>query len=297
LPRRVLAGRPLQSRPGFGHFLDAFVYSVSLIRDRADVEEAATALFDDLRREGVRYAEVTFSPQSHLRRGMALPSMVAGLGAARRRALEGGGPRISFIADGGRLWGETWLEELAGQLAAFRGQGIVALGLGGEERILPARRFRRAFERAAGGGLRLVAHAGEGTTPAAVREALDQLQVDRIGHGISAASDPALLRRLARRGTVLEICPVSNRMTAAVGTLADHPLARIVDAGVKVALGTDDRTIFGTDLRREFQVAVAECGLPRNRVQDLLLNAATGSFAPRSVKRELRRGITAGFAP
>ncbi len=301
LARRGSTGRPaaestVQRRRGFGDFLRTFVRSVQLLRDAHDVEMAASALFEDLRREGIRYAEVTFSPQAHLLRGMPLTALISALAASRAKAAASGGPRISYVADGGRLWGGAWLEELADQLADFRAEGVVALGLGGDETVLPAKRFRRAFERAAAAGLHRVAHAGEGTTARAVREVLDELNPERIGHGIAAARDPALLEHLARRGTTLEICPTSNLKTGAVTSLRSHPLARIVDAGVRVAIGSDDRTIFGTTLRGEIRVAVGKCGLPRERVPDLLTNAIRGSFAPAAVKRGLLRDLRTSFA-
>ncbi len=292
---RPPAGVPALKGRGFEGFLKAFARSVQLLRDERDVEMAASALFGDLRREGIRYAEVTFSPQAHLLRGMPLTALVSALAAARAKAAAHGGPRIAYVADGGRLWGGAWLEELADQLAGFRAEGVVALGLGGDESVLPAKRFRRAFERAASAGLHRVAHAGEGTTARAVREVLDELDTERIGHGIAAASDAGLLKLLVRRGTTLEICPTSNLRTGAVASLRSHPLARIVDAGVRVAIGSDDRTIFGTTLRGEIRAAVERCGLPRERIPDILANAIRGSFAPGSVKRDLLRALRASY--
>lgn len=276
---------------GFPAFLEAFIRCVRLLRSGDEVAAAAGGLFDALRREGVRYAEVTFSPQSHVRRGLPLAALVAGLDAARRKAASRGGPSIAYIADGGRLWGAAWLEQLADELAAFRSEGVVALGLGGDETILPARAFRRAFRRAAARGLRLVAHAGEGTTARAVREAIDELGAERIGHGISAASDPRLLDLLARRAIPLEICPTSNVLTGAVRSLKTHPLRRIVESGVPVVIGSDDRTIFGTSLRGELKAAVHRCGLPRSLVPELLANAIDFSFAPRRLRRDLHRDL------
>jgi aminodeoxyfutalosine deaminase len=251
------------------------------------VEEAAFGLIEDLRREGIRYAEVIVSPQVHLRRGLSFPSLMAGLGRARRRASGAGWPALAFIADGGRLWGPAWFEEMVDQAVAFKPEGLVAIGLGGEESAAPARTFRRGFERARASGLGAVAHAGEGGDPGAVREVIDHLPVSRIGHGIAAAKDPRLLEELARRGTYLEICPTSNLMTRAVPDLRSHPLRKIVDAGVRVSLGSDDRTIFGTSLRAEISLALRELGLAPRMVPELVLNSIRGSYAASGLKRDL----------
>lgn len=296
LPRGWLSWRaPLQRRRGFEPFLEAFVASVRLLRTGRDVEEAATALLEDLAEEGIAWAEIIFSPQSYLRRGLSLGEVVAGLDRARRRAAAAGGPRVLFIADGGRLWGAAWMEELVDQVAAFRRRGIVGIGLGGDERVFPARRFRRAFERARRSGLRTVAHAGEGSSPRAVREVIDHLRPERIGHGIGAAGDPRLMRDLAEAGTVLEVCPTSNLMTGAAKSLEKHPLRRLLDSGVRVTLGSDDRTIFGTTLRGEYRAAVHGCGAPLEAVLGMLSHGVQGSFAPRPLKRRLLREMGAAF--
>lgn len=308
IPRRVLAplaaraGRPLaprvrrsgaalQRRRGFAAFLDAFVFCASLLRDRRDVEEAAGALLEDLRSEGIEWAEITFSPQVYLRRGIPLNEVLEGLSRARARARRGGGPGCGFIADGARLWGASWLEGIVEQILAFRDEGVVAIGLGGEETAAPARSFRRAIDQARRGGLGVVAHAGEGTTPRAVREVIDHLRPSRIAHGIAAAGDRALLDRIARRGIVLEVCPTSNVWTGAVRSIARHPIGRLLEAGVRVAIGSDDRTVFGTTLRSELRAVVEVTGVPEASIPDLMLNAVDGSFAPEALKRDLRRRI------
>jgi len=280
-------GRPFQRGRGFGPFLDAFVACATLLRDEADVEAAASALILDLRRDGIVHAEISFSPQVHLRRGLSFPALMAGLGRARRKAAARGGPSVSYIADGGRLWGAGWFEEMAAQAAEHRRDGIVAVGLGGDEFEMPARAFLRGFERARAGGMRCVAHAGERGGPAEVRDAIDNLPLDRIGHGIGAARDRALLRELARRGIALEICPTSNVMTGAVASLDEHPLRRLLDAGVKVAIGSDDRTIFGTTLRRELKIASGALGCGPAHVRGLMETAVRCSFLPADRKREL----------
>src|SRR5258706_9343275 len=115
-----------------------------------------------------------------MRRGLPLTALVGGLARARSRALASGGPSIGFIADGARLWGPEWFEEIVDQLSAHRRDGVVAVGLGGEEGAAKAVLFGRAFDRARRAGLGTVAHAGEGTTPRQVREAIDHLEVTRI---------------------------------------------------------------------------------------------------------------------
>jgi len=296
--RRLAAGAPrpglgLQRRRGFAPFLDSFIFCASLLRTRDDVEEAAFALIEDLRAEGFARAEIFFSPQVYLRRGVSLVEVLSGLDEATRRAKLSGGPSIGWIADGGRLWGAAWYEEIVDQLVALKPRVVVAVGLGGDEAASPARPFRRAFDAARRAGLRTVAHAGEGTSARSVWEALDDLGVERVGHGIAAAGDRALLRRLERDGITLEVCPTSNLMTRAVPSLRRHPLRALVDAGVKVVLGSDDRSIFGTTLRREMALAVGALGLAEEEIPRLMAQAAEACFTGPDARRRLVARILA----
>ena len=161
-------GRPLQRGRGFGPFLEAYLLSASLLREEADLLRAASALLADLAREGIRYAEITFSPQVMQRRGVAFPTVMRALTEARAAARRAGRIEVSFIADGGRLFGPALFEEMVSQAAEYRRAGIVAVGLGGDERAAPARSFRAGFDRARRAGLGAVVHAGEGIDPVTV---------------------------------------------------------------------------------------------------------------------------------
>lgn len=284
-------GRPLQRRRGFGPFLEAYLLSAALVRDREDLLRAASALFTDLAREGIRYAEITFSPQVLQRRGLAFSSVMKSLTEARSAARREHGITVSFIADGGRLFGPALFEEMVRQASEYRRDGIVAVGLGGDERAAPARSFRPGFALARRAGLGAVVHAGEGSDPRPLREALEVLQVTRIGHGIAAAGDRRLMERLARDRVLLEVCPTSNLMTGAVPSLRRHPLRRLLDAGVTVAIGSDDRAVFGTTLRRELEVAVRKLGVAGEEIPGLIENGVRGSFASSAERRRLLRSI------
>src|SRR5439155_14917262 len=115
----------------------------------------------------------------------------------------------------------------------------------------------RAFAIARAGGLGSVPHAGETAGPGSVRAALDVVRADRIRHGFRAEEDPGLVRELAGRGTVLDLCPLSNLRTGAVRSLAEHPLPRLVAAGVRCSISTDDPAMFDTDLSRDYDAATA----------------------------------------
>ncbi len=132
---------------------------------------------------------------------------------------------------------------------------MVGIGLGGPEAQYPPEPYARAFEIARDGGLGSVPHAGEAAGPSSVRGALDTLRADRIRHGVRAADDSGLVRELAARGVVLDVCPISNLRTGSVSSLADHPLPVLAAAGVACSVSTDDPAMFDTDLSADYAAA------------------------------------------
>ena len=163
---------------------------------------------------------------------------------------------------------EPWLDRIA------------AVGLDSSELGHPPEKFARVFAAARAKGLKLVAHAGEEGPPEYVQQALDLLQVDRIDHGNRALEDPALVQRLAASGMTLTVCPLSNLKLCVVKDLAEHPLDRMLAAGLKVTVNSDDPAYFGGYLADNFRAVAAVRGLTREQIAQLARNSFTGSFLP-----------------
>lgn len=276
---------------GLRGFLKAFGAMCELLVDERDFHRAAAAVLDRARRRGMLHVEILFSPQVYSRRGIPHGVFMRGLLRAlheRRRAA----PSAVLIADGVRQWGGDWFDETVAVLAPWAGRGLAAVGIGGDEAAVPARDFAPAFRRARRLGLRTTVHAGEGGGPASVREVLEWLAPDRIGHGVRAAEDPALLAAIARRGITLEVCPSSNVATGVVRTLADHPLRRMIDAGAAVTINSDDGAFFGTDQPEELRRSARAFGLGKEDLERLLRNAARAAFLPGAARARLERAVS-----
>jgi adenosine deaminase len=248
--------------PDFSGFLDAYKWVTSFLREPQDYALIADELFSRLAAQNVVYAEITISASVMLRRNQDVAANFAALAAASSRA-NASGLRIQWIFDTARQFGPEAALETARWAARLASQGVVAFGVGGDELALSAADLRPAYDLVRDAGLRAVAHAGEIGPPQAIREAIEILGAERIGHGIAAALDPALMDRLASDGVTLEVCPTSNLRTGALARqfgaesahLDRHPLKSFFDRGLRVALSTDDPAMFETDLIAEYAVA------------------------------------------
>ncbi|MEW1588634.1 adenosine deaminase [Micromonospora vinacea] len=262
----------------FAHFIEVYLSVVDLIRDPEDVWILTHEVARELARQQVRYAELTITPYSHVRRGIPAPAFCEAIEDARKRALADFGIELRWCFD---IPGEAGLpaaEETLRIALDERPDGLVSFGLGGPEIGVPRPQFRPYFDQARAAGLRSVPHAGETTGPQTVWDALNELGAERIGHGISAAQDPQLLAYLAERQIGMEICPTSNVRTRAVATLDEHPLPQLVAAGLLVTINSDDPPMFGTTLNDEYAVAARLLGVGTEGLAGLARNAVTASF-------------------
>src|SRR5262249_17037508 len=203
----------------------------------------------------------------------------------------------------------AWVFDIAGSMGyragiataewvlRHRPEGTVGFGLGGAELGGPRGKYPGPFLMARGGGLDLVPHAGETTGPETIWAALRELHAERIGHGTSAVTDPALLKHLAEHGIPVEVCPTSNIRTRAVPKIASHPLPRLLEAGVPVTLATDDPGMFHTDLNREYLLCHEHFGLGRSELADLSRAGVRAAFCSDSLKSALLAEIDAHTQP
>ena len=209
----------------------------------------------EAKRHGAVYLEAIFSPIERTWRGVAWDEIFKGYCDGAQEARELHGVEVRLTPDITRSAPLEDAHALVEYAARYRDRGVVAVGLGGEEAYYPNAPFAPAFRAAREAGLGSVPHAGEVVGPESVRSALDDLHADRIRHGFRAIEDPALVAELAERGIVLDITPISNVRTGAVASLEEHPLPRLVEAGVRCSVSTDDPAMFDTDLTREYEAA------------------------------------------
>jgi len=277
----------------FAHFIDVYVKVSRLVTSGSDITALVDGLAADLARNAVRYAEVTVTPSSHLLLGIEPDELAEALTVGRAAARERRGVELAWVFDIAGSLGYDEGVATAEWVLRHRPEGTVGFGLGGAEIGVPRHLFRTPFHMARDGGLHLVPHAGETTGPETIWSALRDLNAERIGHGTSAVSDPELLAFLAGEGIPVEVCPSSNIRTRAVRSLAEHPLPRLLEAGVPVTLATDDPGMFHTDLNKEYQLCHEHFGLDRAELTDLARAGVRAAFCTDEQKQALLAEIDA----
>tara|TARA_B100000686_G_scaffold309329_1_gene351138 strand:- start:436 stop:1413 length:978 start_codon:yes stop_codon:yes gene_type:complete len=278
----------------FLHFLKVYDEAAAVIRTPQDYRDVTYEYLQACAGEGAVYVEVMSSPDHAAEAGMSYQDhadgIVAGIDDARRDfAIEG-----RLIVTCVRHFGVEQAMEVARQVVANPHPYIVGFGMGGDEAAWPPAQFRPVFEYVAASGLPSTVHAGEWAGPDMIREAIDSLPVQRIGHGVRACEDPALLRELADRGITLEVCPGSNIATGIYPSRQAHPLQKLRNAGVKVTLNSDDPPYFATSVGREYDGAAREMGLTSGDLRGITATAIAAAFVDDTTKCELRRraGLT-----
>lgn len=304
-PLTLAAARALYTYTDFRAFLRVFKLVCDRLRTPADYALVATELLRSLRAQGVVHAEVYVAVGNILRwkqPGLPVADVMAALDAARARfdaAESRGALSLLWIADATRQWGPAHVGEVFRAAAALRPRfpSIVGVTIGGDEAAGPARWFRDEYAAAAAAGLRLTVHAGEATGPAQgpveIRDALDVLGAERIGHGLEARQDEALMELLAARGTPVEINVTSNVLTGACASVAEHPLPLFVSKGMMCVLNSDDPAMFGSWCLDEYVLAHEQLGFSLVQMKKLAENSILSSFLSQERKAELCRQIEA----
>jgi adenosine deaminase len=267
----------------FAHFIDVWTWKNRFLREYDDFSLVAEAFARDLAQR-FRYAEVFFSPGNFAGHGLAVQPLTEAIRAGLDRVA---GVEVALIADLIRDTGPQVAAATLDAVAEVRELGVVGVGLGGSEQSFPPQPFAPVYERARRLELHTTVHAGEAAGPASVWGAIRALHPERIGHGTRAAEDPALVGHLAATRLPVEACPLSNVATGVVGSLDEHPIRRLRDAGVLVTVNTDDPKMFGNSLAEELALLQARLGFSADEVRGLLLDAVAAAWLPEPRKQRL----------
>ena len=282
----------------FLDFLATYDRVASVIRTAEDYRDVTRAYLAACAAEEAVYVELTASPDHAAAAGLPYRDMVAGIAEGIDAAREATGVESRIQLTAVRNLGPERAEAIAATAAAAPHPYVTGFGLAGDEAGFPPGPFARAFRIAHEAGLGLTVHAGEWAGPASVRAALDlPVPVTRLGHGVRAVEDPALVDELAARGTVLEVCPTSNVVLGAYPSYAEHPFPVLRAAGVRLTLGSDDPPYWGTSIGGEYAVAAREWGLDDAALVALTETAVRAAFVPEELRTALLMRISGAEPP
>src|SRR5262245_4594192 len=265
-------------------FLDLYYQGMSVLLHEVDFYDLAMAYFRKAASQNVRYVEFFFDPQGHTSRGVAFDTVMAGLTRAQADAETQLGLRSRMIMCILRHLDEADAERALDQALAHKDR-IIGIGLDSSEVGHPPSKFKNVFRRARDEGFLLVAHAGEEGPPDYVWEAIDVLGIDRIDHGNRSLEDAVLVKRLAKDGLALTVCPLSNLRLRGVKDMKEHPLRRMMDAGLNVTINSDDPAYFGGYMNENFASVGGALGLSAAELTAIVRNGFTASFMPDAEKR------------
>ncbi len=287
---QVVPRDPATAQSFLGKFeaLRQFYRSAEIIQ-RLTREAVADAALD-----GVRYLELRFSPSALASaRGFSLSDVVEWVCNAAAEGARDAGIKARLIISVNRHEPVETAQRAAREALERMRDGVVGLDLAGKEWQFDAGPFREIFGESKAAGLGITVHAGEWAGAEAVRHAVEVMGADRVGHGVRVMEDPAVVALARERSLVFEVCLRSNVQSGVVPAVAAHPLPRMIEAGLRVTLNTDDPEISGITLSGEYELARRELALSDGAIQGLILTAAQAAFLPAAERKALETSLVA----
>lgn len=276
----------------FTHFQTTISAVVETMRTPEALARVTREVVEDSARAGAVWIEPSLetgllgrAPDDEIDAGVALALEVGQVAA------EEAGVGFGLVVAANRVLGPDEAVVTARMAAKLAGSGVVGLGLDGDETGSAPAQFAEAFTIARSAGLLSVPHSGELEGPPSVREAVETLRPRRLMHGVRAAEDPAVLAFLVERGVALDVCPTSNVALAVAASLHEHPLPRLLEAGVRCSVNADDPLLFSSHLLGEYELCRSVLGLSDEQIAGLARTSIEFSGAPSELKRTALAGI------
>ena len=270
-------------------FLKCFALPDALMMTQEGISEAVYLVAENIRQQGVIYAEIRFAPQNHTEKGMSQEEAVqAALEGLKRTELKANIILCCMRGEGNEAANYETLELTKKYLV--EDGGVTGMDLAGAEALYPTSKYAALFVKAREYGIPFTIHAGEAAGAESVRCAIEY-GAARIGHGVRIREDDSVCELVKNKGIFLEMCPTSNRQTHAVENMKDYPFIKYLNEGIKVTLNTDDMAIEGITLAEEFRYIENEFGLTSEQKKIILNNAVDAAFTSAAVKEELKKEL------
>ncbi|MDU8912792.1 adenosine deaminase [Aestuariicoccus sp. MJ-SS9] len=276
----------------FVHFLSVYEAATSVLKSPGDYARLVRAVLEESAANGVIYCETFLSPDFCGGGDVgAWREYLHAMQEAAEAAERDMGVTLRGIVTCIRHFGPDKAKAAALCAAETAGDWLVGFGMAGDENKGRQRDFAYSFDMAREAGLRLTSHAGEWRGPSEVREAVEDLRVERIGHGVRAIGDAAVVDMLVEKGIHLEICPGSNVVLGVYGNMAAHPIEKLREIGVKLSISTDDPPFFHTTMRREYAALARTFGWDEEVFLDLARGAMEAAFCDKETRDKILKRL------
>lgn len=270
-------------------YLSKFDFVVPFLQSEVALERVAYEIVQHSAEQNCRYVEVRFAPQLHRRKGLSVEDSIRSVVEGLRRGEEDYGVKAKVIAICMRNHSCEENLEVVEAAGKFIGKGIAAIDLAGDEAAYPPQLFREVFAASRAKGIPVTIHAGEAGGADNVYEAVTHLGAVRIGHGVRLKENPAILDMIRKRRVPLEMCPVSNIQTKAVSGWDAYPIREYFDSGVMVTINTDNPSVSGTNITKEYEMIAEKFGFSLEEIAALIMNGVEASFLEGEEKLALKR--------
>lgn len=271
----------------FGHFIEMWTWKNTFIEGYEDFEIMAYEVLRSLSEENIRYVEAHYSPGDYHMQRLKTGGITDNILAGVERARADFGIRCELIIDLVRDHGPDIGMIRLNEATPYLNKGIVAVGIGGSEQEFPPGAYEEVYREARDRGFHVTAHAGEAAGPESILEAVEKLDVERIGHGVRAHEDPEVVALLRARAIPLEMCVISNVRTGVVRSVAEHPIRSYYDGGLVVTVNSDDPVMFNTTLTDEYLALAGPLGFTLDEIKQVALNGLRTSFLDPEEKRRM----------
>ena len=272
----------------FVNFIKAYMEIVEYISDERHFEQITYEMLENCTKSNVHYVEASFSPRDHIPKGLAFDKMADSINRGIQRAKKDFGVETNIRVDMVRTSTFDQAMEILDYIEK-KPDNILTVDLGGKEDGYPPRRFAEHYKRATSLGLHRVAHAGEAAGPESIWDAIHSLDVERIGHGVTARQDPDLLEYLKREQIAIEMCPVSNLRTGVVTSIQDHPIREFYYKGLLVTVSSDDPSLFHTNMNNEYIQIHEYLNFTLEELFQISLNGLETAFISETDARKLKK--------
>ena len=280
----------------FENFLSKFDTLRTFFRSQEIIKRLVWEAVEDAALDNIRYLELRFTPVALSQaEGFPVTQVVDWVIDSVKEASSNFGVLVNLIVSINRHESLSLAEEVLDIALSRQDQGIVGIDLAGNEANYPADPFRELFSSAKKLGLRVTIHAGEWGGADNVRQAIEDLGADRIGHGIRVMEDPKIVALARERGILFEVCVTSNHHSGVVKKLLDHPIQRMIQEGLNITINTDDPSISRINLSSEYQTVHEQFGLPMEKLAERVYAAVEGAFLQEDNRRRLAVNIAEAF--